>query len=115
MNIRSLFMASVGVVSFGLITPTASLSAEYAGLTDNLSNATVSVLSKLGYDCQTASVGGITCKKCTVDDNKQKCEVFICDAVTKKCRRKKAEIPQLPNLGGNDDRDNDSGVDLPSL
>jgi len=115
MNIRSLFVTSVGLVSLGLMTPTASLSLEYAGLTDNLSNATVSVLSRLGYDCQTASVGGIICKKCTVDDNKQKCDAFICDAITKKCRRRKAEIPQLPNLGGDDDRDDDDGIKLPSL
>ncbi len=114
MKVHSVFVASVGFVSFGLMTPAASLSVEYAGLTDNLSNATVSVLSRLGYDCQTASVGGIICKKCEVDNNKQKCDAFICDAVTKKCRRKKAEIPNLPNLGGDDDRDN-NGIDLPSL
>lgn len=115
MNIRSLSVATVGFISFGLMTPNVGLGVEYAGLTDDLSNATVSVLSRLGYDCQTASVGGIICKKCSVDDNKQKCDAFICDAVTKKCRRKKAEIPQLPNLGGDDDRDDDSGIDLPSL
>ena len=119
MNVRSLFVASVGLVSLGLMTPSPSLGLEYAGLTDDLSNATVSVLSRLGYDCQTASVGGIICKKCEVDDNKQKCDAFICDAVTKKCRRKSAEVPQLPNLGGDDDRDSDSdsddGINLPSL
>ena len=114
MNMRSLFIASFGLVSWGLMTPYPSLSLEYAGLTDDLSNATVSVLSRLGYDCQTASVGGIICKKCEVNDNKQKCDAFICDAVTKKCRRQSAEVPQLPNLGG-DDNDSDDGVDLPSF
>jgi len=70
MNVRSLFVTSVGLVSLGLMT---------------------------------------------VDDNKQKCDAFICDAITKKCRRRKAEIPQLPNLGGDDDRDDDDGIKLPSL
>lgn len=113
MKIPSLLMASFGLVSLGLITPVSAL--EYAGLTDNLSNATVGVLSQLGYDCQTASVGGILCKKCQARNNKQKCEAFICDAVTKKCRRRTAEIPQVPNLGGEDEQDSDDGIKLPSL
>lgn len=113
MKMRSLFVASFGFISWGVMTPASAL--EYAGLTDNLSNATVSVLSQLGYDCQTASVGGILCRKCQVRNNKQKCEAFLCDAVTKKCRRRTAEIPQLPNLGGDDDQDSDDGIKLPSL
>lgn len=102
MNIRPVLVTSVTFTCVSLITPLQILSLDYAGLPDDLANATVSVLSKLGYDCKTASVGGIICKKCTAEDNKQKCVAYLCDAVTKKCRKKKAEIPQLPSLGGND-------------
>lgn len=98
MTIRSWLLAS-SFASVSLVMPTTVLAENYAGITDDLGNATVSVLSKLGYDCQTASAGAILCKKCTVDDNKQKCEAFICDAVTKKCRKRSAEIPRLPDLG----------------
>ena len=79
------------------IAPLPSLAVEYAGLTDDLGDATVSILGKLGYDCTTAEVG-IVCKKCKVDDNKQKCEAFLCDAVTQKCRKQSAEIPKVPGL-----------------
>ncbi|MEM9506659.1 MAG: hypothetical protein AAGA16_03110 [Cyanobacteria bacterium P01_E01_bin.35] len=115
MNIRSLLVASFSLVSWSTIASAPSIGLEYAGLTDNLSNATVGVLSQLGYDCQTASVGGIICKKCQVEDNKQKCQAFICDAVTKKCRRRSAEIPQVPGLGGGNERDSNDGINLPSL
>lgn len=93
---HSSLLASVSVVLTNLISPAPNLAENYAGIADDLSNATVSVLSKLGYDCQTASAGAILCKKCSVEDNKQKCEAFICDAATKKCRKKAAEIPRLP-------------------
>ncbi|MEY4518053.1 MAG: hypothetical protein RLZZ499_652 [Cyanobacteriota bacterium] len=108
MKITSLLIAGVGFVSLNAIAP-----ASYAGIADDLSNASVSVLSKLGYDCKTASAGGILCTKCKVDDNKQKCEAFTCDVVTKKCRRKTAEIPRIPNLNNNND-ESDSN-DLPKL
>lgn len=114
MNIRSLLVVSLGVVSWGAIASSSS-AVEYAGLADNLSNATVGVLSQLGYDCQTASVGGIICKKCEVEDNKQKCQAFICDAATKKCRKKSAEIPQIPGLNEEDESDSDDRINLPSL
>ena len=95
MTTRALLLAS-GFASLNLFIPAIVLAENYAGIADDLSNATVSVLSRLGYDCQTASAGAILCKKCTVNDNKQKCEAFVCDAVTKKCRKKSAEIPRLP-------------------
>jgi hypothetical protein len=97
-KIRSLLIASVGFISLNAIVPDSGLAFKYAGIADDLSNASVSVLSKLGYDCKTASAGAILCTKCKVDDNKQKCEAFTCDAVTKKCRRKTAEIPRIPGL-----------------
>ena len=96
MILRSIVLTSISLIFTGAIAHSQSVSWKYAGITDDLSNATVSVLGKLGYDCQTLSVGGILCKKCQLEDNKQKCDAFICDAVTKKCRRKSAEIPQLP-------------------
>ena len=95
MILRSILLASISLAATSSIASAQNLNWN-AGLTDDLSNATVSVLSKLGYDCQTLSAGGILCKKCTEEDNKQKCEAFLCDAVTKKCRKKSAEIPQLP-------------------
>ena len=94
MILRSILLTSI-MASTGSIAPPQILNWN-AGLADDLSNTTVSVLSKLGYDCQTLSAGGILCKKCQEEDNKQKCEAFLCDAVTKKCRKKSAEIPQLP-------------------
>ena len=99
MNIRSILFASVAVTSINLIAPPVSLSFETAGLADDLGNATVSVLSKLGYDCKNASAGAIVCKKCKADGFKQKCTAFVCDAATKKCRKKSAELPNIPGLG----------------
>lgn len=115
MPIRPLLIASLGLVSWGVIASSPSSAVDYAGLTDSLSNATVSVLSQLGYDCQTASVGGIICKKCEVEDNKQKCQAFICDAVTKKCRKRSAEVPNIPGLGSEEEQDSEDGINLPSL
>ena len=99
MTVHSSLLAAVSFALINPLLPSLSLAENYAGIADDLSNATVSVLSKLGYDCQTASAGAILCKKCQVEDNKQKCEAFICDAATKKCRKKSAEIPKLPNFG----------------
>ncbi|PSB07925.1 hypothetical protein C7B62_18315 [Pleurocapsa sp. CCALA 161] len=110
MKIRSLSIAALGFVSLNAIAPASGSAFKYAGIADDVSNASVSVLSKLGYDCKTASAGAILCTKCKVDDNKQKCEAFTCDAVTKKCRRKTAEIPRLPSLNNNNDP-----IKLPSL
>ena len=120
MKILTLFVASLGFVcvdamsstSFAIASPSSS-AFEYANLLDDVSNASVSVLTKLGYDCKTASAGGILCTKCKEDGFKKKCEAFTCDAVTKKCRRKTADIPNIP--GSNDDESDDDGVKLPSL
>lgn len=95
-----LALAFFALTSMGLIFSPSSHSFEYAGLTDltdDLGKASVTVLSKLGYDCQTLDVG-IVCKKCQVEDNKQKCVAYLCDAISKKCRKKSAEIPQLPSF-----------------
>ena len=100
MTIRSFLLTSVALTSFSFLASPPSLGFEYAGLTDDLGNAGISVLSRLGYDCTTKSVG-IVCKKCQVEDNKQKCVAYLCDAVTKKCRKKSAEIPKLPSFKRN--------------
>ncbi len=97
MTIRSVVIASIAFTSAGLILPQQSLGYDYANLTDNLGDVTTTVLSKLGYDCQTASIG-ILCKKCKVEDDKQECVAYLCDAITKKCRKQSASIPKLPNL-----------------
>ena len=99
MTVYSSLLATISLALINPFSPSPSFADTPAGIADDLGNATVSILSKLGYDCQTASAGAILCKKCQIEDNKQKCEAFICDAVTKKCRKKSAEIPQLPNLG----------------
>lgn len=115
MTIRSFLFTSAAIVSVGLISPNATLGFEYAGIADDLGNATVGVLDKLGYDCQNASAGAIICKKCKADGLKQKCTAFVCDAATKKCRKKSATVPNVPGLGGSSDEDRDDGVSLPSL
>ncbi|MEO0924293.1 MAG: hypothetical protein AAFY63_00315 [Cyanobacteria bacterium J06643_13] len=115
MNIRSLIVASVGFVALNAIAPRSSSALEYANLLDDVSNASVSVLTRLGYDCNTASAGGIICTKCEADGLKQKCEAFSCDAVTKKCRRKTADLPNVPGLGNDNEAESEDLPSLPSL
>ncbi|MEL6495620.1 MAG: WD40 repeat domain-containing protein [Cyanobacteria bacterium J06623_7] len=104
-------IASASFVSLSVISmPPAS-----ANLLDEVSNASVSVLSKLGYDCKTASAGGILCTKCKADGFKQKCEAFTCDAVTKKCRRKTATLPNIPGSNNSDRESEGNRLKLPSL
>lgn len=115
MTIRSTLLASITIISVGLVAPAPIFSFEYAGIADDLGNASVSVLDKLGYDCQNASAGAILCKKCKTDGFKQKCTAFVCDAATKKCRKKSATVPNIP--GSEDSRENEEsdGISLPSL
>jgi|GEM_PF-3714322 len=111
MKIPALLIASIGFISLNAIaTPSAS-----ANLLDDISNASVSVLTQLGYDCKTASAGAILCTKCKVDGFKKKCEAFTCDVATKKCRRKTADLPNIPGLGNDDDAEDNDGIKLPSL
>ena len=102
MTIRSVVLASVAFTSVGFILPQPSLSNDYAGLADELGNASISILDKLGYDCQKAGAG-IVCKKCQVEDNKQECVAYLCDAITRKCRKKSASIPKIPSFNRNSD------------
>ena len=115
MKIRSLIAASVGFVALNAIAPTSGSAREYANLLDDLSNASVSVLTRLGYDCKTASAGGILCTKCEEDGLKKKCEAFTCDVVTKKCRRKTADLPNIPGLGNDNEDESEDLPKLPSL
>ena len=109
MKISTLFIASLSFASLNaIIAPSSS-----ANLLDDVSNASVSVLTRLGYDCKTASAGGILCTKCKEDGLTQKCEAFTCDAATKKCRRKTAELPNIPSSDNDDD--SEGGLKLPSL
>ena len=111
MNLRSV-VSLVSIFSAAqLVIPAASLSFD-SPLNKGIEDATVSILGTLGYDCQTASVGGILCKKCQADGNSQKCEAFLCDAVTKKCRKQSAKIPKLPNFNNGED-DASGGIQLP--
>lgn len=118
MTIRSTLFASIAIISFGLVSSGSTYSFEYAGINDiadDLGSASVSILDKLGYDCQNASSGAIVCKKCKADGFKQKCTAFVCDAATKKCRKKSATVPNIPGLGGSSDDDRDDEINLPSL
>lgn len=111
MTIRTWLIASLGLVSLNLTVPFPA----DANLLDDVSNASVGVLKQLGYNCKTASAGAILCTKCKADGIKQKCEAFTCDVATKKCRRKTAEIPNIPGLNNDADEDSNDGVNLPSL
>ena len=86
MKIRSLLVASVGFVGLNAIAIPSSSALEYANLLDDVGNASVGVLTQLGYDCKTASAGGILCTKCEADGLKQKCEAFSCDVSSQNCR-----------------------------
>ena len=122
MKLRSWLIAGFGFLTLNTLVPapgSAEQSTLQANLLDDLSNASVSVLTQLGYDCKTASAGAILCTKCQAEGLKQKCEAFTCDVATKKCRRKTADLPNIPGLRNNDDADPndepDEGIRLPSL
>jgi hypothetical protein len=87
----SWLLACLMVIPLGVIVPKPGSSLDASSLTKNF---TTDVLKKLGYDCVNASVGGIVCTKC--DDGK--CVAYICDSVSRKCRKKNAEIPKKPDL-----------------
>lgn len=114
MRIVSLVIASLTVSCFGLANSPQSLGAENIAQLDNLENigeVTTSVLDRLGYDCDTVANVGLVCKKCSSDNVlTEECTAYICDAATKKCRKKNATVPKLPNSDG---EENESGIDFP--
>lgn len=86
--------------NFSLVTVPHTIGAKIAQL-DNLEGigeVTTAVLDRLGYDCDTVANVGIVCKKCSSDSVlTEKCTAYICDAATKKCRKKDATLPKLPD------------------
>lgn len=113
MRILSLVIASLTVSYYGLVNSQPSLSAESIAQIDleNIGEVTTSVLDRLGYDCDTVANVGLVCKKCSSDNVlTEECNAYICDAATKKCRKKNATVPKLPN---SDREENESGIDLP--
>ena len=112
MRILSLVIASLTVNYYGLVNSQPSLSAENIAQLDleNIGEVTTGVLDRLGYDCDTVANVGLVCKKCSSDNVlTEKCTAYICDAATKKCRKKNATVPKFPN---SDREENESGIDL---
>ena len=104
MRLLPVLLASLSFSSFGLISSNQSLSANLVaqlggldGLAD-IENATIDILGTLGYDCQTAGALGIACTKCSDKGGlTQKCKAYICDSVTRKCRKQEANLPSVPD------------------
>lgn len=113
MSIKAFFIASLTIGCFGLANSSQSLSAENLAQLDleNMGEVTTSVLDRLGYDCDTVANVGLVCKKCSSDNAlTENCNAYICDAATKKCRKKNATVPKLPNSDG---EVNEGEIDLP--
>ncbi|WP_036484108.1 hypothetical protein [Myxosarcina sp. GI1] len=108
----------LGFSSVNLLSPNKTLSSTTIAQLDQLegvTNVTTSVLDKLGYDCQAASAAAIICKKCSEESSiTEKCTAYICDSVTKKCRKKEANLPKLPNSDGGENREPET-PSLPNL
>ena len=103
MRLLPVLLVSLSLGSFGLINPNQSLSAnlvaQLGGLDglEDIEDATTSILDTLGYDCQTAAIG-IVCTKCSDDDGlTQNCKAYLCDAVTRDCRKQEAQLPRVPD------------------
>ena len=112
MSIRSFFIASLTISCFSLINSPPSFGAENVAQLDleNMGEVTTSVLDRLGYDCDTVANVGLVCKKCSSDNVlTEKCDAYICDAATKKCRKKNATVPKLPDSNNEENE----GIDLP--
>ncbi len=65
------------------------------GNLENIGEITTSVLDRLGYECDTVADVGIVCKKCESERFTEKCETYVCDAVTRKCRQQDLTLPNL--------------------
>ena len=114
MRILPLIIASITIGTVELILPKPNFSTENIAQLDNLENLgeiTTSVLDRLGYDCDTVANVGLVCKKCSSENVlTEKCTAYICDAATKKCRKKNATVPKLPN---SDDEENEAIDNIP--
>lgn len=112
MRIVSLVIASLTISCFGLANSPQNLGAENIAQLDleNIGEVTTSVLDRLGYDCDTVANVGLVCKKCSSDNVlTEKCTAYICDAATKKCRKKNATVPKLPDSNNEENE----GIELP--
>lgn len=100
MRIASFVITTLTIGSFGLINSPQSLSADLIAQLDNLegvAEVSMSVLDRLGYECDTVADVGLVCKKCTSNSIvSEKCTAYICDAATRKCRKRNATLPKLP-------------------
>ena len=108
----------LGFSSVSLITPNLALSSTSVAQLDldNVTNITTSVLDQLGYKCDTASAAGIICRKCSESSSvTEKCTAYICDSVTKKCRKKEATLPKLPNSNSDRDERESESLSIPGI
>jgi hypothetical protein len=111
MRVFSLVIASFAVASLALTTSQPSFGVDKLAQLDNLENIgemTTNILDGLGYDCETVAGVGLVCKKCSEESDSrialtEKCTAYVCDAVTKKCRKNNAVLPKVPqqNRGSN--------------
>ncbi|GAB4532533.1 MAG: hypothetical protein Tsb0014_17080 [Pleurocapsa sp.] len=106
----------IGFSSVSLIASDKTLSSTPVAQLESITNVTTSVLDKLGYECDTASAAGIICRKCSEQSSvTEKCTAYICDSVTKKCRKKEATLPKLPNSNRDRDENESESPSLPNL
>ncbi|HHP7231673.1 MAG TPA: hypothetical protein ACFCUY_12545 [Xenococcaceae cyanobacterium] len=106
----------LGLSSLNLLAPNKSLSSASIAQLENITEVTTSVLDNLGYECETVSAAAIICRKCAEETNiTEECTAYICDSVTKKCRKQKATVPNLPDSGGEPEEREDQTPSLPSL
>ena len=115
MRFLSLTIASLTISSIGLVNSSLCLGADNVAQLDNLENIgeiTVSVLDRLGYDCDTVADVGLVCKKCSSDSVvTEKCEAYVCDVATRKCRKQEATLPKLPD-SDNEEEDTESNPEI---
>ena len=115
---KSLYLLSLilGFSSVSLIAPQKTLGSAPIAQLDNITNITTSVLDKLGYECDTVSAAAIICRKCSEQSSvTEKCTAYICDSVSKKCRKRKATLPKLPNSNSDRDENESDSPSLPSF
>jgi len=116
MKIIYLLSLILGFSSVNLVAPQKTLGSTPVAQLENIGKITTSVLDKLGYECDTASAAGIICRKCSEQSIvTEKCTAYICDSVTKKCRKKEATLPKLPNSNSNQDERESESLSIPGI
>jgi hypothetical protein len=102
--VMGLIYTAIAFLSLAISQPSFGIDTRLAQL-DNLENigeVTTNVLDRLGYECDTVANVGLVCKKCSEDSDSpinltEKCTAYVCDAVTKKCRKNNAVLPKIPD------------------